>query len=221
MSQLSSNSDQTANWRIKTWFPELDEKTQEQLFKYFNEMQKFNKVVNLISAKTVIHADAVHFADSILASRIVSKKVNKSIYLYDLGSGNGFPGLIYSILYPDQKMVLMDSDERKCEFLKHISDTLGLTNVLVQNKKIDLLPSNTIEQAICRGFAPLPKALLVLRKAVKKNGAVYHMKSEEWALEVSQIPTQLCSIWQPTLESEYKLPIGDIKMFVVKTSKLD
>jgi 16S rRNA (guanine527-N7)-methyltransferase len=169
----------------------------------------------------VVHADAVHFADSILAARIISKKANKSVYLYDIGSGNGFPGLIYSILYPDQKIALIDSDERKCEFMKHIVDSLGLTNTVVQNKKVELIPSNTIEQAMCRGFAPLPKALLTLRKAVKKGGIVYHMKSEEWALEVSQIPTQLCSIWQPALESEYKLPIGDIKMFVVKTTKLD
>jgi 16S rRNA (guanine527-N7)-methyltransferase len=219
VNQLSA--EQATNWRIKTWFPDLDEKTHEQLLKYYHELQKFNKVVNLISPKTVAHADAVHFADSILASRIISKKANKSVYLYDLGSGNGFPGLIYSILYPDQKMVLIDSDERKCEFLKHIADTLGLTSVVVQNKKIEILTSNTIEQAICRGFAPLPKALLTLRKAVKKGGFIYHMKSEEWALEVSQIPTQLCSIWQPALESEYKLPIGDIKMFVVKTTKLD
>ncbi|MCC2679719.1 MAG: glucose inhibited division protein [Pseudobdellovibrio sp.] len=214
-------ADHSANWRIKTWFPDIDEKTHEHLYKYFTELQKFNKVVNLISPKTVLHADAVHFADSILASRAVSKKVNKSIYLYDIGSGNGFPGLIYAILNPDQKMALIDSDERKCEFMKHIADTLGLSGVVVQNKKVELLPSNTIEQAICRGFAPLPKALLTLRKAVKKGGNVYHMKAEEWAMEVSQIPTQLCSIWQPALESEYKLPIGDIKMFVVKTTKLD
>ena len=57
-------------------------------------------------------------------------------------------------------------------------------------------------------------------KCVKKGGAVYHLKSEEWALEVSQIPSQLCSVWQPILEGEYKLPIGDIKMFIVKTAKL-
>ncbi len=95
-----------------------------------------------------------------------------------------------------------------------------MVNVVVQTKKIDSLPSNTIEQAICRGFAPLPKALLILRKVVKKGAVVYHMKSEEWALEVSQIPSQLCSIWQPGLESEYKLPFGDIKMFVVKTTKI-
>ncbi len=219
MSELTA--DQTANWRLKTWFTDLDEKFQGQLKTYFLELQKFNKVLNLISAKTIVHADAIHFADSVLASRIVRNKVNKNIYLYDLGSGNGFPGLVYGILYPDQKVILIDSDERKCEFLKHVADTLGLLNVVVQNKKIELLPVNTIEQAICRGFAPLPKALLTLRKIVKKGGIVFHLKSEEWALEVSQIPTQLCSMWQPALELEYKLPIGDIKMFVVKTNKLD
>ncbi len=220
MNQLSSNNDHAPNWRIKTWFADLDEKTHDNLFRYFTELQKFNKIVNLISSKTIIHADAIHFADSILASKIVSKKANKNVNLYDLGSGNGFPGLVYAILYPDQKIVLMDSDERKCEFLKHISDTLNLANVVVQNKKIDVLPANTIEQAICRGFAPLPKALLLLRKAVKKGGAVFHMKSDEWAIEVSQIPTQLCSSWQPSLEQEYALPIGTIKMFVVKTQKI-
>ena len=219
MSELTS--DQVVNWRIKTWFTDLDEKIQDQLKAYFTELQKFNKVVNLVSAKTLLHADAIHFADSILAARIVRKKANKNVYLYDLGSGNGFPGLVYGILFPDQKVILIDSDERKSEFLKHIADSLGLVNVVVQNKKIEMLPQNTIEQAICRGFAPLPKALLTLRKIVKKGGNVYHLKSEEWALEVSQIPTQLCSMWQPALEAEYKLPVGDIKMFVVRTSKLD
>lgn len=118
-------------------------------------------------------------------------------------------------------MILMDSDERKCEFLKHVADTLGLLNVIVQNKKIDTLPPASIEQAICRGFAPLPKALLMLRKIISKGGAIYHLKSEEWAIEVSQIPTQLCSMWQPALEQEYTLPVGGIKMFVVRTSKID
>ncbi|MBY0553267.1 16S rRNA (guanine(527)-N(7))-methyltransferase RsmG [bacterium] len=213
--------EQAPNWRIKAWFPELDDKTHDQLKKYFVELQKFNKVVNLISQKTMLNADAIHFGDSIRASQIVRKKCNKNNYLHDLGSGNGFPGLVYAILYPDQKMILLDSDERKCEFLKHVADTLGLLNVIVQNKKIDTLPPGTIEQAICRGFSPLPKALLMLRKIILKGGAIYHLKSEEWAIEVSQIPTQLCSIWQPALEEEYVLPVGGIKMFVVRTSKID
>lgn len=226
MDETASNRDnkdskeQAPHWRVKSWFSDLDEKKIETLGQYFSELQKFNKVVNLISSKTMLHADAIHFADSIKAAQVVRKKANKDKILYDLGSGNGFPGIVYAILYPDQKVVLMDSDERKCEFLKHVADTLGLLNVVVQNKKIDLLPTNSIEQAICRGFAPLPKALLMLRKIVVKGGVVFHLKAEEWALEVSQIPSQLCSIWEPALESDYILPIGDIKMYVVKTSKI-
>lgn len=220
MDEAATQKEQQANWRLKLWFPELEETKHDLLKKYFLELQKFNKVVNLVSAKTLLHADAVHFADSLLASQVVRKKVNKNNTLFDLGSGNGFPGMVYGILYPDQKIVLMDSDERKCEFLKHVADSLGLLNVAVQCKKIDLLPTSSIEQAICRGFAPLPKALLMLRKIISKGGVIYHMKSEEWALEISQIPSQLCSMWEPKLESNYVLPLGDIKMYVVETSKI-
>lgn len=220
MDEAATHKEQQAHWRLKLWFPELEETKHELLKKYFVELQKFNKVVNLVSAKTLLHADAVHFADSLLAAQVVRKKVNKNSTLFDLGSGNGFPGMVYGVLYPDQKVVLMDSDERKCEFLKHVADNLGLLNIAVQCKKIDLLPTGSIEQAICRGFAPLPKALLMLRKIISKGGFVYHMKSEEWAIEISQIPSQLCSIWEPKLESNYTLPLGDIKMYVVETSKI-
>ena len=210
--------EQVPNWRLKEWFPDLNFETHNLLKKYFIELQKFNKVINLISAKSVLHADALHFADSILASRVVRVNTNKNNYLYDIGSGNGFPGLVYAILYPDQKMILVDSDQRKCEFLKHTAEALFLKNVIVQNIRIERISHGSIEQAICRGFSPLPKTLLILRKIMQNNGVVYHLKSEEWALEVSHIPIQLCSIWQPALEAEYVLPVGGIRMFVVKTS---
>lgn len=207
------------NWRLKSWFPDFDESVHSKLKQYFLELLKFNKVINLVSSNSILHADAIHFSDSIFASIIVQKKVNKNNYLYDIGSGNGFPGLIYAILYPDQRVILLDSDQRKSEFLKHAVEVLGLSNVVVQNKKIEHCPPDSIEQAICRGFSPLPKGLLSLRKVVKKGGSVFHLKSTEWADEVSLIPIQLCSIWQPSLEAEYTLPIGGIKMYIVRTTK--
>ena len=114
------SKEQSPNWRIKVWFPDIDDKAHDMLKQYWIELLKFNKAINLISRKTVLNADAIHFADSIMGAQIVRKKANRNEYLYDLGSGNGFPGLVYSILYPDQKVILLDSDERKCEFLKHV-----------------------------------------------------------------------------------------------------
>ena len=209
------------NWRLKVWHPLLTDEIHLKLKKFFLELLKFNKTINLISPKTVLNADAIHFSDSIETCQIVSKLVNKNNLLYDFGSGNGFPGLVYSILYPDQNVCLVDSDERKCEFLKHVINFLDLKNTSVQNVLIESFLSDSVDQAICRGFAPLPKSLLMLRKIVKKGGVVFHMKSEEWAIEVSQIPIQVCSIWQPALVSSYLLPINSIKMFIVKTDKID
>lgn len=220
MNNSQKNLDGQNHWRIKEWFPGLSDKIHADLKSYHNELLKFNKVVNLVSPKTIPHADAIHFADSILSSQEVYKKINKNSMLYDIGSGNGFPGLVFSILYPDIQITLLDSDERKCEFLKHIVTVLNLKNVVVSNKKLEMLPNDSIPQAICRGFAPLPKALLNLRKLVKSGGSVFHLKADEWSMEVSQIPTQLCSVWQPTLDSEYKLPIGEIRLFIVRTDKI-
>lgn len=220
MSTTPSSMDTSTNWRIKDWFPDLSPQAHIQLRKYFDELLKFNKVVNLISSKTTVNADAIHFADSIQASLIVRKKANKNSMLYDIGSGNGFPGLVYSILYPDQRLTLVDTDERKCEFLKHMATTLGNGNVEVLTKKIESFGQDSIEQAICRGFAPLPRMLMLMRKIVKDGGQIFHLKAEEWGMEVSQIPIQLCSSWQPLLEGEYKLPVVDTKLYVIRTEKL-
>lgn len=208
------------HWRVKSWFSDFDEKTLQGLFVYFTELKKFNKVVNLVSSKSLVNADITHFADSILASQIVRKKVNNNKYLYDFGSGNGFPGLVYSILYPDQQVILVDSDQRKCEFLKHVATTLALTNVQVQNKQIEHLEKGLVEQVICRGFAAIPKMLLMFRKSMPNGAKIFHMKGEEWGIEISQIPTQLCSSWQPELAGDYVLPVSGIKMFVVETVKI-
>lgn len=219
-SQDSIKKDEVPSWRLKEWFPSLSSQAHDLLKKYFIELLKFNKTINLISPKTVQQADSIHFADSVYSCEIVHKNIIKNKSLYDIGSGNGFPGVIYAILFPEQEVILVDSDERKCEFLRHIQAVLGLNNIKIKNVKIELLGENSVEQAICRAFSPLPKTILLLRKIVVKGGAVYHLKSEEWAGEVSQIPIQLCSIWQPVLVSGYPLPTNDAKRYVVKTEKI-
>jgi 16S rRNA (guanine527-N7)-methyltransferase len=210
----------SSEWRLDQFFPQLSTDTRGLLKAYHTELCKFNKVLNLVSPKSLAHADIIHFADSILSYELVSKNINKNNILYDLGSGNGFPGMVYGILDPAQKIALVDVDQRKCEFLKHVVSTLKLSNVFVENKNIEKLPENSIQQAVMRGFAPLPRAMLILRKIVSKGGTMLHLKSDEWSLEVSQVPSQLCSIWQPVLAGEYTLPLVNTKLFVVKTDKL-
>lgn len=206
-------------WRIETWFPDLTADNFKKLKQFHEELLKFNKTVNLISVKTIPHADAIHFADSILASRLINSS-NTINEIYDFGSGNGFPAIVYSILYPNTKVHMVELDQRKAEFMKHMISVLGLKNSDVMIRAIESLPEGSIQFAMARGYASITKALLATRKLFPKGGRFFHLKSEEWATEIAQIPTQLCTFWTPSLAGEYRLPIGEIKFAVVKTDKI-
>lgn len=207
------------NWRIDQWFPDLSPAIRASLKAYYTELLKFNKTVNLIGVKTIPHADAIHFADSILAQKLLAKEITCD-NVYDFGSGNGFPGIIFAIMMPSVKFTLIDSDQRKSEFLKHIISLLKLKNVSVNIQQVEKIPEGSVKCAISRGFAPIAKALLMTRKTFAKGGVYYHLKGEEWASEVAEIPTQLCSYWEPSLLGSYKLPIGEVKFSVVKSVKI-
>lgn len=206
-------------WRINEWFPELSDQTKKSLKIYHDELLKFNRTVNLIGVKTIPHADAIHFADCILACRIIQPEL-KSDVIHDFGSGNGFPGIIFAILLPKKKFKLIEIDQRKAEFLKHLASTLKLENVEVVIRQVEALEAGSVQIAICRGFAPISKAILLSRKIFALKGQFFHLKGEEWATEIADIPTQLCSFWQPSLLGEYKLPVGEVRFSVVKTEKI-
>src|SRR3712207_4901501 len=83
-----------AEARLKKWFPDLSPGTVERLVLYLSELLRYNKTTNLIPQSTIKNAEAVHIADSILASRLVEPMLVGDHPLYDFGSGNGCPGIV-------------------------------------------------------------------------------------------------------------------------------
>lgn len=212
---------ESMNWRLEQWFPDLPPQQHQLLKKFNDDLQKFSKTINLVSAKTLPTADLTHFSDCIFASKLISKNLPRNATeIYDIGSGNGFPGVIFSILNPNIKTILVDSDQRKAEFLKNVVQSLGLTNTLVMVKTIESFSDGSVKLAMSRGFAPLSKAIMLTRKVFPKGGVYFHLKGEEWASEIASIPSQLCSYWLPGFLGDYKLPQGEVKFSVVKTEKI-
>lgn len=211
---------QGPTWRIDTWFPDLDVSIREKMRIYHDELQKFNRSLNLVSAKTLPFADAIHFADCMIASSLIVNAETGLKTIYDLGSGSGLPGLVFAIMFPSVSVKLVEMDQKKCEFLKHVASTCELKNVEVLHTQIEKLEVNSIKTCVTRGFASISKSILLTRKCVAVGGSFYHLKGEAWSAEVGEIPTQLCSVWSPALVGEYKLPIGSFKFAVVKTNKI-
>jgi 16S rRNA (guanine527-N7)-methyltransferase len=206
--------------RFSEWFPDLTATQLENLLIYQGELFKFNKAVNLVSPQTLKFAEALHFADAILASRLIEPNLIADAPLYDFGSGNGFPGLVIAMLQPKLKVVLVDRDERKLEFCKHVASSVKLTNLSVQIKDVEALPEKSLMNVVARGFAPLFKAMMLSRKSIASGGRFFHLKGDAWATELAQVPPQLLSVWAPSLLGRYSLPDARGEMAVVMTEKL-
>jgi 16S rRNA (guanine527-N7)-methyltransferase len=208
------------HWRLDNWYPDLGPAVLKSLKTYYDELVKFNKTLNMVPPKTIPMADVLHFGDGIAASRVIAANPIKFTEIYDLGSGAGFPGLIFGILYPSIKVNLVESDQKKSEFLKHIIAALKITNVAVMTMKVEDLKEGSVGFAMARGFSTISRTILLMRKTILKGGIIFHIKGEEWGMEVSQIPIQLCSSWAPGLAGEYRLPVGEVRFAVIKTDKI-
>lgn len=206
--------------KYQKWFPELSSDVISKLLKHQDELVKISKVVSLIPSATLKNAEQVHFADSILASRLIYKSLAPGAPLYDFGSASGFPALVFATLYPDIKVNLVDRDTRKMEACKGIASAMGLSNVSFVLSSIEELPSGSVSNIVARGLSPLQRALLLCRKQVIKGGRFFHMKGDGWANELASVPSQLFSYWSPSLLGQYKLPESQTGMAVVLTDKI-
>ncbi len=205
-------------WRVPAWFKDFSPVELSQLETFHKELLRFNANLNLVSSATTQCADEIHFADCILAARLILSST-ESQNIYDIGSGNGFPGIIMAILSPERKFFLVDKDERKSEFLKIVSSRLGLKNCISINQKVEELDEGLIECAVSRAFAPLGNALIMTRKVIASGGEYFHLKNESWSLELSNAPVQVCSLWANELIGEYALPDSRTKKYIIKSKK--
>ena len=159
----------------------------EAIQTYSKLILKFNPVLNLISPKDIANLQSKHISDSIESSRIFMDICDQSIEysVFDLGSGNGTPGIVWAILNPHIQHSLVEIDQRKAEFLRHCSRELGLSNVQVINKDFKAVdyPSNTVITA--RAFMNLNK--LFSPGSIVLNFPCYLLKGSTWNTELDGI----------------------------------
>ncbi len=204
---------------MKTWFPELSDLTQKQLAIYLEELLKFNKAINLISVASAPRVETVHFADSILAGKLIYPMLHPGKEVFDFGSGNGFPGIAMAAMYPDYNFTLIERDGRKVEFLKHTISRTELKNVKTLVLSVEDLPESSCHNVVTRGFAALHRCMLIARRPMAKGGRLFHLKGDSFASELASVPSQLFSHWNASLLGDYKLPETNSVETIVLTEK--
>jgi|TARA_A100001015_G_scaffold64094_1_gene70745 16S rRNA (guanine527-N7)-methyltransferase len=156
---------------------------QEHKIKTFiNLALDFNKTHNIFSREAY---DEVYENDILDCKPLIDHiKKNKSVL--DLGSGGGFPGILLSITRPENKISLLESNNKKCYFLKKVTHELNLKNTKIINKtitkknelgKFDIITS--------RAFATIKKTIDLTKTNTHQNtkylllkGKVSNIKKE-------------------------------------------
>ena len=104
----------------------------------------------------------------------------------DLGSGGGLPGLVVAAALGDTTSVtLIESDGRKCAFLRTAAREMGLDNVTVVNERIEAVSAQAAEVVSARALASLPSLLHFVMRHISPNGVALLPKGRGWREEIT------------------------------------
>ena len=139
---------------------QLTDKQLEQLNQYYQLLVEWNKVMNLTGITEEKEVYLKHFYDSLTIARIIDLK--KESTLCDIGSGAGFPGIVLKIVYPDLKITLVDSLQKRITFLNEVVKQLVLKDIeLVHDRAEDFAKNNREKYDIVTARAVAPINILI------------------------------------------------------------
>ena len=151
--------------------------TLSKLEEYYQILVEENKKYNLTAITEKEQVYLKHFYDSLCIIKTIDLKDQ---YLLDIGTGAGFPGLVLKIVFPELKIDLLDSTNKRCLFLQMVIDKLQLKNVNVINARAEEYAKDNREKydiVTSRAVAPLKHLLEYSIPTLKVNGNFISLKS--------------------------------------------
>ncbi len=158
---------------------EITEKIESDLNIYGNLMLEWNEKINLTAIKEPEDVLYKHFYDCILFFK--NTKLQAGASVIDVGTGAGFPGLVLKIVRPDLKVTLLDSLNKRINFLNAVIDTLSLEGITAIHSRAEDGGKNKslrekFDFATARAVASLPVLLEYCTPFIKVGGMFVGMK---------------------------------------------
>jgi 16S rRNA (guanine527-N7)-methyltransferase len=171
----------------------VSRETLARLSLYLALLERWQKRINLVGGRTLEDPWRRHILDSAQLVGLIEGPV-----LIDLGSGAGLPGLILAILRPDLEVHLIESDARKCAFLREAARETA-ASATIHTTRVEAVAPFRADTVVARALAPLPQLLPLAarftpRVCVFSKGEEVEQELTEsrkdWKFDLERVPSR-------------------------------
>lgn len=210
---------------------EISDRQLEQFNTYYELLIKWNEVMNLTAITEFEDVCKLHFVDSISACQYFD--FSSSDYsLIDIGTGAGFPGIPLKIIFPNLKVTLFDSLNKRLNFLNEVIDKLNLNDqgsiVTLHGRAEDFASTKkdsfreTFDIAVSRAVANMSTLCEYCLPYVKVGGNFIAFKSEKASDELHNAKGAIHLLGGKLASAnEFMLPNSDISRTICIIDKVE
>ena len=201
---------------------ELTDKQIEKYYNYMNLLLKWNEKINLTAIVEPKEIILKHFVDSLTIAKYVKENDN----MVDVGTGAGFPGIPLKIMNQNKKITLVDSLNKRINFLNEVCKEISLENIQCIHARAEELASDleyreNYETVVSRAVARLNVLIEYMLPFVKKGGLCICMKGPNIDRELEEAKNAIKVLGGKIKSVEsFFLPDSDIERNVIIIEKV-
>lgn len=210
--------------QLKVWNVSLSDLQLQQLITYYEMLNEWNSFMNLTAITEFNDVFEKHFLDSI--SLVNTFNPDQEISVIDIGTGAGFPGLVLKIVFPKLKVTLLDSLNKRIQFLNAVIEKLGLEDVTtIHGRAEDFAKPDKLREkfdlCVSRAVANLSTLCEYSLPFVKTGGFFISYKSEKASEELEAAGKAISLLGGKVIsQEEFKLPDTDIYRNLITIEKI-
>jgi 16S rRNA (guanine527-N7)-methyltransferase len=203
---------------------ELTDLQKKQFQDYFRLLVEWNQHINLTAITEEDDVYLKHYYDS-LAPILQGYVLNEPISLLDIGAGAGFPSLPMKILFPQLEVTIIDSLNKRIQFLHLLAEELGLEGVHFYHGRAEDFAQDKqfraqFDLVTARAVARMQVLSELTIPFLKVGGRLIALKASSAEDELHQAKNALNLLFAKVLENvDYQLPNGDPRTLTIVEKK--
>lgn len=141
----------------------------EKILLWIRELKRYNSLLHLVGSGMIstIRQDVEEMLPLL-------ERISEPV-IADIGSGSGLPAIPFKILHPASRVVLIERSSKKCTFLRHTLDLMGMQAVEILEADPLVEDIGMFDAVLSRSFSPLSTLGKTVLRILAQQGRFYYL----------------------------------------------